>query len=331
MAIRVQGEILEVQIVNEDTEFTAFAERSDGLRQFISLQAFATRNLTDDPILLIDEAEQRLHYDAQADMVQMLAKQRVSPKIIYTTHSAGCLPEDLGNGVRMVHPSGADQSRIVNRFWGQEQSGLMPLLFGMGASTLAFFPTRRAVMVEGPSDMLLFPTLFREILNETTLGFQFVPGLSNFQRAMVLQVPPKHAGIVYLLDGDSGGKEIASALRKSGVENDHIFTMNNEDETAVELEDYIDSRHLLAVVNDIINRHHHTATPLDEAALPDNRKMESLETAFLSSTGVELPKIDLAYGLFDLIDTDPTIRLVDSRSANDLEKLCKRVVTRLSQ
>jgi ABC-type cobalamin/Fe3+-siderophores transport system ATPase subunit len=113
VALRIQADTLEVQIVNAHTEFTPLAERSDGLRQFVALQMFATRNHVDQPILLIDEADQRLHYDAQADLVQMLGKQQLTPKVIYTTHSAGCLPEDLGNGVRTIIPSENGSSTIV--------------------------------------------------------------------------------------------------------------------------------------------------------------------------------------------------------------------------
>jgi predicted ATP-dependent endonuclease of OLD family len=54
------------------------------------------------PILLLDEIETHLHYDAQADLAQMLAKQEIVAKVIYTTHSMGCLPEDLGTGVRFI-------------------------------------------------------------------------------------------------------------------------------------------------------------------------------------------------------------------------------------
>jgi hypothetical protein len=188
VALRIQGDTLELQIVNGQTEYTPLAERSDGLRQFVALQMFATRNHIDQPVLLIDEADQRLHYDAQADLVQMLAKQQLAPKVIYTTHSAGCLPEDLGNGVRTVVPSEDGSSVIVNRFWSSRERGLMPLLIGMGASTMAFFPTRHAVMVEGPSDILLYPTLFREALGQVSLGFQFVPGLSQIAKEQALRM-----------------------------------------------------------------------------------------------------------------------------------------------
>ncbi len=82
------------------------AQRSEGLRAFIALVAFTTeRARRVAPILLIDEADIHLHYDAQADLIQMLSHQQQAAQVIYTTHSAGCLPKDLGTGVRLVEPN----------------------------------------------------------------------------------------------------------------------------------------------------------------------------------------------------------------------------------
>jgi hypothetical protein len=256
VAVRLSTSLVEVQVVNEDSEFTALAERSDGLREFVALHSFALRNRAAAPILLIDEAEQRLHYDAQADLVQMLAKQQVAPKVIYTTHSAGCLPEDLGNGVRLVSVSDTDPtaSVIANKFWAESSNGFQPLLIGMGASTLAFFPTRKAVLVEGPVDMLLYPTMFREAIELDYLGFQFVPGLSTTGQALAPLVPGESRHIAYLTDGDAGGLDIGARLRDAGVLAARIITLRNRDNTAVELEDFIDPATLLYAANKLISR-----------------------------------------------------------------------------
>lgn len=157
----------------------AIAERSDGLRQYVSLLAFATLEKTEQPpILLIDEAEAHLHYDAQADLVQMFARQELATKVIYTTHSVGCLPEDLGTGVRLVEMNSPTTSIIRNWFWETDEPGFSPLLFGIGAKALAFMPVRFALITEGATDIILLPTLFREATGKSSLGFQVVPGLS---------------------------------------------------------------------------------------------------------------------------------------------------------
>jgi hypothetical protein len=82
-------------------------ERSDGLRQFVALVALAAREQANGPpILLIDEVEEHLHYDAQADLISVLAEQDAAAQVIYTTHSAASLPDDLGLGVRVVEGLG---------------------------------------------------------------------------------------------------------------------------------------------------------------------------------------------------------------------------------
>lgn len=322
VAIRIQGNLLEVQVVDDRSEHTALAERSDGLRQFVALQMFATRHRADRPILLIDEAEQRLHYDAQADLVQMLARQRLAPKVIYTTHSAGCLPEDLGNGVRTVvadHEDGS--SRIVNRFWADNGEGFVPLLIGLGASTMAFFPTRHAIMVEGPADMILYPTLFREALERTSLGFQFVPGLSRIAEEQTI---PDGAGVLYLVDGDAGGAAIRSRLIEKGVEPGSIFVAADEGGSVMEIEDFISEDRLVQAANSLLARWHAAAAPIDTLPMCDTR-MQALEQSFQERAGTKLSKVDLAYALIDLLDEDPTIQLLDPDRIDPLRAIARSV------
>jgi hypothetical protein len=82
---------------------TRLDERSAGLRSFVALIAFNARyagNIR--PVLLIDEAEQHLHHGAQADLMRVFERQTAAETIIYTTHSIGCLPSDLGATIRVV-------------------------------------------------------------------------------------------------------------------------------------------------------------------------------------------------------------------------------------
>lgn len=329
-ALRIQGDQLEIQIVNQNEDFTSIAERSDGLKQFIALQAFAMRNHADRPVLLIDEAEQRLHYDAQADLVQMLARQTLAPKVIYTTHSAGCLPEDLGNGVRLVNPVGGTDSAVVNRFWRGDGSGLSPMLIGMGAGTLAFFPTRRAVLVEGAGDMLLYPTLFREVLGRSILGFQFVPGLSNLQRTMTPEALRDEKGVVYLVDSDPGGVRIANLLRRrGGVREADLFMVGVPDGVGLEVEDLIAPERLVAATNTIIAKWNPEAPQLETAMIGEQARMAALERAYRGVVGQPLPKVDVAYELLDMVSQDPQIRLVDPERLPILTEIVAGIVQRL--
>jgi hypothetical protein len=104
-----------------------------------------------------------LHYGAQADLVQVLEEQDEAAKVIYTTHSAGCLPRDLGTRIRATVPTyreedgetvQTDDSEVINKFWTKGR-GLSPILIAMGASALAFAATRRAIAERGSGPNLL--------------------------------------------------------------------------------------------------------------------------------------------------------------------------------
>jgi predicted ATP-dependent endonuclease of OLD family len=101
------------------TDYLGIQQRSDGLRQFVALRAHVASHggQGGPPVLLVDEADVHLHYNAQADLVQVFETQQQAAKVVYTTHSAGCLPQDLGRGIRMIVPiQGSDDSKIVNWF-----------------------------------------------------------------------------------------------------------------------------------------------------------------------------------------------------------------------
>lgn len=208
--------------------FTEVGERSDGLRQFIALKAFLALK-TDNvfPVLLIDEAEVHLHYSAQSDLINVFERQKVVNSIYYSTHSAGCLPSDLGTGVRVISPiyeNGKDTgtSTIHNSIW-RNDGGFSPLLFAMGANVIAFTLARKAIIAEGPSETILLPRLFREANNLHVLDFQIAPGIASVSKENAKIYELEAAKVAYLVDGDIAGSEIISKLKKGGIDENKIF------------------------------------------------------------------------------------------------------------
>ncbi len=208
-------------------------ERSDGMRTFIALLAYTqVRSEGVKPVLLIDEAEQHLHYAAQADLVEVLTEQTAAAQVIYTTHSAGCLPEDLGTGVRLVVPlEGADRSKVTNWFY-EDEPGFGPLLHGMGiaASAFAFTPARFVVFAEGATELVLLPTLLRETTGRRALDFQIAPGLALVNRETASHLELEAGRVKYIVDSDQGGREIAAVLRAGGVVDADIFELRDGSE-----------------------------------------------------------------------------------------------------
>lgn len=228
---RIHIEINSLKIViDSEIGINHLKDRSDGLRQYISMKAFLEKRQDHiKPILLIDEAEMHLHYSAQANLVQDFEKQQMVNSIYYTTHSAGCLPSDLGTGIRVLEPlyfedKDSGKSIIRNSIW-RNDAGFSPLLLAMGASIFAFTPARKAIIAEGPSDTILLPRIFREGTGKKFLDFQVAPGIATVSKEAVLELELEAAKEVFLVDGDEGGTHNKEKLIQGGIGEKKIFQL----------------------------------------------------------------------------------------------------------
>jgi predicted ATP-dependent endonuclease of OLD family len=248
--------------------------------------------------LLVDEAESHLHYDAQADLIRVFSQQRSAAKVIYTTHSAGCLPQDLGTGVRVVVPADNGSSKLRNHFW-TEGPGFSPLITAMGASVLALTPTRFAVIGEGPSEAIMLPSLFREVSQRDDLGFQIAPGLAEIKPSAVTELDLEGAHVAYVVDGDKGGRAIRRKLEKGGVPADLIVTLGGPSSKAV-LEDMLKKDAYLRAVNLELARSHGKEIQMPSQALPDLERPSAVEV-WCAKNDVEAPnKPAVSYRILEL-------------------------------
>lgn len=233
--------------------YTSIAERSDGVRAFVALFCFLTARRSGRPtVLLIDEAESHLHYEAQADVVRAFTRQDLAD-VIYTTHSAGCLPEDLGTGVVVVEPLPGRRSVLSNSYW-KRGPAFTGLVLAMGASALAFTPTRRALIGEGASDAVLLPSLLRDATGLSSLGFQVAPGLSEVSREGARRLDFEAARVAYVVDGDEGGAKHAAKLSEVGVPPSRILMLGGTSRSHVTLEDLLSADVLAEAINEALRR-----------------------------------------------------------------------------
>lgn len=226
--LSIDGSLLRINMWEDGDNITVFDERSAGLRMFVALLAFLTvRGTGVPPVLLIDEAENHLHIDAQADLVNMFVRQDQAMKVVYTTHSPACLPPDLGSGIRSVVPrmDNHQVSDIKNNFW-HNTAGYAPLMLAMGAAAAAFTPARCVVLAEGATEMILLPTLLRSATSSESLAYQVAPGLSEVPIGFYPKLDLEGAKVAYLLDGDRGGDDLEAALTKAGVPRDLIVRLD---------------------------------------------------------------------------------------------------------
>ncbi len=340
--IRVKNKTLNIFIRGEDKTYFNFDQRSAGLKQFIALINFLeVNNITQKkpkPILLIDEPELHLHYDAQADLIEMFNKQQFVSKIIYTTHSVGCLPEDLGIGVKIVAPleDKGERSQIYNKFWSIDSQkkgvstrpGFVPLLFRMGASQLAFMTLRKAVFVEGPSDMLLLPTLFRQAIQKDHLGFQIVPGISETPKQEYGLLENHGSKVAFLVDNDTEGSSYEKKLKQAGIDENRIFKLPDCKNAQV-LEDYIRKDLYLEAINKQIQKLNSDN---------DNQSIEKLEDisninrpkTVKQLYGNKLKKVDIAYELLDLATEERQEILIEDSVKSKFQELYNQIIEALN-
>jgi predicted ATP-dependent endonuclease of OLD family len=307
LRLRITGSQLHILIDEKERNFHSIAERSDGLRQYVALLLFlALEKTSQPPILLVDEAETHLHYDAQADLVQMLARQDVAAKVVYTTHSIGCLPEDLGAGVRLIDPNTPNTSIVHNWFWESAQAGFSPLLFGMGAKTLAFLPVRYALVTEGATDMILIPSLLREATRRSYLGFQTVPGISESDDERLAILENGAPRTVYLTDNDEAGGKLRRQLNRVGIPETRIFSLPGEAPGLV-IEDFIIPMVYVNAVNQELSRSYGGQYIFSEEDLPDVNRPRKIDD-WCKGQGIQAPnKRSICYRILEAKEDGPIL------------------------
>lgn len=291
--LKVDSQRLELWLAELDNKahITDIEERSDGLLMFVALAAFvASQRLNIPPILLIDEAETHLHFDAQADLVGVLLKQVKATQVFYTTHSPGCLPADLGTGIRLVQRSKSNTgiSKIHNDFWTNEEPGFAPLLYAMGATAAAFSRCRLAVLAEGAADMVLLPTLLRKAAGIDDLEYQVAPGLAN-AHAYGMDVEDIAAKVVYLTDGDTQGATYRKQLKDAEVADVRVFQLPDKTTS----EDLLDRDYFIRVANDLLP----DGAAVASKDLPASTPIAKAFELWAKKNGYSVGHVALAYGL----------------------------------
>jgi predicted ATP-dependent endonuclease of OLD family len=278
------------------------------------------------PIVLIDEAETHLHYDAQADLVNVFTTQSLAAKVIYTTHSAGCLPQDLGNGVRAVVPlQGIERSTVRNSIWVDGAVGFSPLVYAMGATAFAFLPARNVLIGEGAIDAMLYPTLFREASGRKSLSFQVVPGLAETAPARFLSLGAEGGTVGFIADGDQDGQYYQRELERQGIDADVIFGLDKIFEESLTLEDLIDAEHFCAAINMLLQTYQQATFMYSPSDLPKTERMATLARWCQSKGLSPIDKRDLAQALLNMKSEAAReaseLQLIDTNSVSQFKEL----------
>jgi predicted ATP-dependent endonuclease of OLD family len=196
----------------------------------------------------VDEAEMHLHYDAQSDLIRVFEEQDETAQVVYTTHSIGALPQDLGRGVRVVTPAPDSTISTIENVWCREGAGVAPLMLAMGAATVPLSPSRYVVIAEGASDAVLLPSILRDALGLSRLEYQVVSGLAEASEAELRRLDRDAPRVIYLVDGDSGGSALSKRLRSYGIRAKKIVSLSPAMSGLV-LEDLLDAALYVEAIN----------------------------------------------------------------------------------
>ena len=285
VSVSIDGSLLTLVMGVDDDEFFDIDEHSDGLLQFVALRAFVEEKRREGRpiVLLIDEAETHLHYDAQADLISVFEEQSEAMAVIYTTHSAGCLPRDIGVGIRAVAPvyvekDGARKqtgsSRIISSIWEQGQD-FSPFLLLLGASAFAFSATRFAAITEGQSDAMLLPSLIREVTGKPILDYQVVPGFSEATSVEVDNLDRMASRVAYVLDSDDGGEKNEAKLLVGGAKKEQMVYLGSKG-AGLCVEDFVAKGVYLDAVNAELTARW-SGVQMKAAEVPDTGRSHALD------------------------------------------------------
>lgn len=273
-------------------------------------------------ILLIDEAESHLHYEAQARLANFLSTQTLAQHVIYTTHSPGCLPNDL-SAIRAVIPSADNtSSRIESRVWKDKGKDFKHLFWLLGAENFAFTAARNVLITEGETDFVLLPHLLREALGAEELNFQVLPGLAAAKKKNSFEL--EAVKVAYLVDGDDDGDKYKKNLLDDKVDETRIFQF----EPGLALEDYLNLKLYAKAVN-IELEFARSGLKIDPNEL-DKPNRSTIVSNFAKAQGVEVSKRCIAERFLELCDElESEELLIDpdrdlSTIANSLMKLFQK-------
>ena len=244
-------------------------------------------------------------------------------QVIYSTHSPGCLPHDLGNGVRGVAtiPGQADRSHVKNWIW-ESDAGYRPLLLCMGASAAALMPHRYAVATEGVSDFILLPSLLRRAIESDSLPYQVVPGLAQLARGDIYRIDSESDSMMYLTDGDEAGRKIRREVKRAGIPDVRGFSLPE----GLVIEDLVAKETLTSAVLEEIRRSGHKVS--EDIGLPDEGRAAHLDKWFESIDVPPPRKRAIASCVLEIVardpnDLNPSRPLIEDRHAPTLRKLHK--------
>ena len=214
----------------------SFAERSDGLKYFLSylVQFLAhVRDRVRPEILLMDEPDAYLSNQGQQDLLRVLQEftqatdEAPGGQVVFVTHSPFLIDKNRGDRIRVLDKGSGEEGVRVVRDVGRNHFEPLRTAMGGFVGETAFIGNCN-LMLEGLADQIYLAGM-SELLNKQNVAstqrldlnrITLVPsGSASHVPYMTFLARGRDANrpaVIVLLDGDQEGDSAASALRRGG-------------------------------------------------------------------------------------------------------------------
>lgn len=206
------------------------SDRSEGFQWYLSFYCAVIAESTTDPtVLLLDNPGLELHSDGQRDIKRFLEEKMASTQIIYVTHSPAMIDVNNLEQVRKAElKKGFEGTKISELNIAPDGFDLLePVRSAVGARLVnSLIVNNYNVLVEGAADKPILDGAFtvflqqksdKILVNGSVAERKFLP---RFYQQIGLPF------IVYL-DADSSGRDLAADLKKSGISDEKIFSLDS--------------------------------------------------------------------------------------------------------
>lgn len=208
-------------VLTKEDEYLTLAQRSKGLRWFISffLELKAKSMASDKLIILFDEPGLYLHSKAQSDIKNLFEELGGKDQIIYSTHSPYLIDTSKLNRVRLIlndESGGTTVEKITTKKVSGQRDALKPIIDALGLEIAhGFSPVRKKnVILEGMSDYNYF-TAMKKLLGYNG-DYCFVPSMGAPNVHLLMELCTGW-GLEWLIafDEDAAAKKAYGQIKKS--------------------------------------------------------------------------------------------------------------------
>lgn len=230
-------------IRDRTTSEYSFAERSSGLKYFLSYLVQYLAHLAEDEVaemLLMDEPDAFLSNQGQQDLLRLFqdfadkSRSDAVRQVVFVTHSPFFIDKNRADRVRVLDKGAEDEGTRVVRDVGRNHFEPLRSAFGSFVGETTFIGNCN-LMLEGVSDQVYvaglssaflrqgLPLAERLDLNEVTLvpagSASHIPYMTYLARGRDAEQP----AVIVLLDGDREGDEARKGLERAAMRGRQIL------------------------------------------------------------------------------------------------------------